>query len=71
MSDTYRTVAGDTWDLIAYRQLGSCDYVNLLMDANRGKIDTAIFSAGTVLTLPEITEENQKGANLPPWRRSS
>lgn len=70
MSDTYRTVAGDTWDFIAYRELGSCDYVHLLIDANRDKLDVAIFSAGTVLTLPEITEENQKGANLPPWRRT-
>lgn len=71
MSDTYTTVSGDTWDLIAFNQLGSCDYTNLLIDANRDKIDTAIFSAGTVLNLPTIMAENTASANLPPWRRST
>nr|DAE59524.1 MAG TPA: tail protein [Caudoviricetes sp.] len=56
------------WDLIAYEQLGSCDYVSKLMDANRQYANVAIFSAGTVLTLPEITE-NTKVSSLPPWRR--
>ena len=68
LSNTYTTRSGDTWDLIAYEQLGSCRYVNLLIEANQGYIDTAIFSAGTILTLPEITAET-KTENLPPWRR--
>ena len=64
----YKTRAGDTWDLIAFEQLGSCDYVSALIDQNREYCDTAIFSAGVTLTLPEITE-NTKVENLPPWRR--
>jgi phage tail protein X len=64
----YRTKSGDTWDLIAFEQLGSCGYVSLLLNANRQYSDIAIFSAGTILTLPEITE-NTKVENLPPWRR--
>nr|WP_304097672.1 tail protein X [Mitsuokella multacida] len=64
----YTTKSGDMWDLIAYEQLGSCDYVSKLMDANRQYANVAIFSAGTVLTLPEITE-NTKVSSLPPWRR--
>jgi len=64
----YTTRSGDTWDLIAYQQLGSCKYVSILIDANREYCDTAIFSAGTTLILPEITEET-KAENLPPWRR--
>ncbi len=68
LSNSYTTRSGDTWDLIAYEQLGSCRYVNLLIEANQNYIDTAIFSAGTVLTLPEITAET-KAENLPPWRR--
>lgn len=64
----YRTKSGDTWDLIAYEQLGSCDYISKLIDENRPYCKTAIFSAGVVLTLPEITE-NTKAENLPPWRR--
>ena len=67
----YTTIAGDTWDYIAYTQLGSCDYVHLLMDANRDKIGTAVFSAGVTLELPDITAENEADAVLPPWRRST
>lgn len=69
MSNTYTTISGDTWDRIAYHKLGSCDYVNILMDANRDKLGTAIFSAGVVLTLPDITEAETVEATLPPWRR--
>lgn len=68
MSKAYTTKSGDTWDLIAYDQLGSCSYMNLLIDANRQHVGTAIFSAGVVLQLPEITTETQSTA-LPPWRK--
>lgn len=68
MSKTYTTKSGDTWDLIAYTELGSCTYVAQLMDANRKYIKTAIFSAGTSLTLPEI-DETAAPKSLPPWRR--
>ena len=68
MAKTYTTRSGDTWDLIAYEQLGACSSVSLLIEANPEHIDTAIFSAGAVLTLPEITAEN-KVETLPPWRR--
>ena len=66
MADTYTPVAGDTWDMIAYRALGSCAYVHLLIAANREHVDAAIFSAGIVLKLPIIKE---RAAHLPPWRR--
>jgi len=68
LADTYTTRSGDTWDLIAYEQLGACNYVNLLIEANPKYVNTAIFSAGAVLALPEITTENRT-ENLPPWRR--
>lgn len=65
----YTTVSGDTWDLIAFRQLGSCQYTELLINANRNHIDKFIFRAGTELIIPDI-EEEQKKISLPPWRRS-
>ena len=68
LAKTYTTRSGDTWDLIAYEQLGACNYVNLLIESNSQYVNTAIFSAGAVLTLPEITAENRT-ENLPPWRR--
>jgi hypothetical protein len=38
------------------------------MEANPQYLDTGIFSAGVVLTLPEINDDN-KVQNLPPWRK--
>ena len=35
LAKTYTTRSGDTWDLIAYEQMGYCRYVDLLMDVNR------------------------------------
>ena len=64
----YTTKSGDTWDLIGYEQMGSCDYVAKLMNANRAYVDTAIFSAGVVLTVPEISVDEMM-STLPPWRR--
>lgn len=64
----YTTKSGDTWDLIGYEQMGSCSYVAKLMDANRAYVNTAIFSAGVVLTVPEIPA-GETISTLPPWRR--
>lgn len=66
---TYVTTAGDMWDLIAWKVLGSSNYVETLINANRNYIDTFIFPAGVELTVPEI-EEEQKISALPPWKRS-
>lgn len=69
MASTYITKSGDTWDIIAYNQLGSCKYTSLLMEANIDLLENAIFSAGCTLVLPEITANNS--TNIPPWRRES
>ncbi len=67
MAKTYTTMAGDLWDFIAYREMGSCKYMDKLIDANRQYVDTAVFSAGTVLTIPDV--EAATTTTLPPWRR--
>ena len=67
MSDTYTTIAGDTWDSIAYKVWGNEMYMDTLIKANLGHKDTFMFSAGVTLTLPEITAEVSK--TLPPWKR--
>lgn len=66
---TYRTIAGDTFDFIAFKELGSERYVETLLNANRRYVSTVIFKAGVELELPTITEE-VKVSKLPPWRRS-
>lgn len=64
--NTYTTVQGDTWDMIAYRTMGSCDYVDQLMNANQQYIDIFIFSAGITLQIPEVQET--AGEPAVPWR---
>ncbi len=64
---TYRTIQGDTWDKIAYQQLGSTDYTDQLINANLEHLGTFIFPAGVTLRLPEIVVKAD--SNLPPWKR--
>ncbi len=63
----YITKQGDTWDMIAYKQLGSTDYTDQLMGANLEHVGTFLFPAGVSLRLPEIKEK--PSGNLPPWKR--
>lgn len=65
---TYTTIQGDTWDMIAYRQLGSSDYTDRLTCSNLEHVGTLLFPAGITLRLPEI-ETKKTGSNLPPWKR--
>lgn len=65
----YTTKSGDMWDVIAYEQLGSTAYTNLLIRANLEYREIYIFPSGIVLTLPEI--EAPVDSRLPPWKRRS
>lgn len=67
MPKTYTTVSGDEWDMIAKRELGGERYAGALMAANPAYINTAIFSAGVRLVIPDIKEAIP--ATLPPWKR--
>ena len=63
---TTMTRLGDTWDIISFRELGSCRFTEKLIDANRKYVDTVIFKAGVELELPDVSTERQ--TKLPPWR---
>lgn len=65
--NTYTTTQGDTWDMIAYRKLGSTNYTDRLISANTEHVGTILFPAGVTLRLPEITEKTS--GDLPPWKR--
>ncbi|QKS70259.1 tail protein X [Paenalkalicoccus suaedae] len=65
--NTYETVSGDTWDLIAYKVFNNENKLVDLMKANPDYISTVIFSANVTLTIPELTETPR--LNLPPWKR--
>jgi len=64
---SYTTKQGDTWDIIAYQQLGSTDYTDRLMSANLEHVGTFLFPAGVALRLPKIEEKTS--GSLPPWKR--
>lgn len=66
--DIYVTSQGDTWDSIAYDLFGSEGYMGILMDANLDLLDVLVFSAGTVIRVPEeIPEEVDE--DMPFWRQ--
>lgn len=66
MEETYETVQGDTWDIIAKKVYGNEMYAGYLMEANRLKLDYLIFPAGITLSTPEPTEEQDE--DMPIWR---
>lgn len=66
MPETYTTIQGDTWDSISYKMYGNERRMGDLMVANWQYLDTLVFSAGVVLTVPPY-EEN-KPDNQPFWR---
>ncbi|MDX5091631.1 tail protein X, partial [Lactobacillus crispatus] len=59
MKRTYTTNAGDMWDLIALKTLGSEYDMDLLIDANPTYRETVIFSSGIVLHVPEEKKETE------------
>jgi hypothetical protein len=62
----YTTKSGDTWDGIAKEIYGSEIHADILMESNRGYLDTFRFDSGVVLNTPELTDE--KSGLLPPWK---
>ena len=71
--NTYTTVLGDTWDLIALKAYGDTKYVDSLTAANQNEklLSTVIFGAGTTINVPDLSPDQQNDDSLPPWRSSS
>lgn len=66
MPETYDTVQGDTWDMIAYKVYGDEKRAGFLMEQNLLLIDYLIFPGGVTLATPEPPEEADD--DLPIWR---
>lgn len=71
MSSTYKTKLGDTFDSIAFAQLGAEKYTKELMEANPGNLDVVIFSGGVSLVIPDIDRLDTTSVSTPPWRSKS
>lgn len=66
----YRTVSGDTWDLIAFKVFGNEKYFHKLIRANLNLIDVSIFSGNVPIIIPEIEMDIKiDNRKLPPWKR--
>ncbi len=68
MAKIYTTIQGDMWDGIAKKVYGTEDAINVLLEANQSYNDIVIFSAGTVLVIPDYITQADTSL-LPPWRR--
>ena len=67
----YKTVSGDTWDLISYKLYGSEQYFHQLMRANLNLLSIAVFDSNIPVIVPELdTNTNAVDiSKLPPWKR--
>ncbi|MEA0565304.1 tail protein X [Lysinibacillus irui] len=52
--NSYTTIQGETWDLIAYKLWGSEYLLPLLLEANPQHRHTLFFSGDVILNVPEI-----------------
>lgn len=66
---TATTQQGDTWDILAFRLLGSEVFVDKLLQINPTLRDVAVFSAGQTINVPDLPAQTDE--NLPLWRRTS
>ena len=72
----HKTIAGERWDLLAYRYYGDQHKMKVILEANRHLIldDLAVppllLPQGVVLKIPVIEEEASNSDLLPPWKRS-
>ncbi len=66
---TYTTKQGDTWDGIAYTELGDCARTKDLMWANQQHLGYCTFPAGIVLTLPESKIAASSINTVLPWKQ--
>ena len=64
---TYTTKSGDTWDAIAFYQMGSESYTPRLMMHNRKYLNLYFFPSGIKLDIPD--PDPVVNRDLPPWKR--
>ena len=61
----YRTVLGDTWDIIAKKVYGDEFLADQLMDANRDLINNFVFLEGIEVECPDIENSSGTGTGYP------
>ncbi len=69
--NTYTTISGDAWDVIARKAYGDELKADRLMQEreNLPLLDFQVFPSGVTVSIPEVTEEESYEADLPDWRK--
>ncbi|MGH7247595.1 MAG: tail protein X [Pseudomonadota bacterium] len=65
------TVAGERWDLLAWRYYGDATRFNPIIMANASVPIEPVFAAGMVIEVPVLSARNSSGTDLPPWKAAS
>ena len=66
----YKTIQGDTWDLIAFRvypKIGGEKLMDILLEQNPEYVNTVIFPANVILEIPTV--DIPVISKLPAWKR--
>ena len=67
MGKEYKTIQGDTWDIIAKKVYGAEKHLDYLMANNFSLLDYYIFPAGITVSTPELPSYSTE--ELPVWRK--
>lgn len=65
---TCTTIQGDTFDILAKKIYGDEKYIELLIGANPRYCGVIIFSAGVVLSVPDLPDTIATREGFPSWR---
>ena len=68
MGEFYRTVQGDTWDQIAKNVYGDETKIGILLENNLDCIDIVVFDSGTLIYVPELSDNEEDAEESPDWR---
>lgn len=71
MADTYTTISGDVWDLIAYKVYGDECRMDWLLENNIQLVGVFVFGAGTVVNTPALPETTTTQTAVPAWRSTT
>ena len=62
----YKTIQGDTWDMVAKKVYGAERHLDYLMAYNFDLLDYFVFPAGIEINTPDLPLEQEE--DLPAWR---
>lgn len=64
----YTTISGDTFDIVAKKELGDEKLAGEIIELNLEYSDIILFQAGVELKIPE-KDADKVSENLPPWKQ--